>query len=70
MPMYFALVKYILIVKFQVIDLKGKKIYIFTFINNTRRGIAGIFRQSGGDIPAVQRGYSGGIKKLSLIHDV
>ena len=52
MPMYFALVKYILIVKFQVIDLKGKKIYIFTFINNASRGIAGIFRQSGGDIPA------------------
>ena len=45
MPMYFALVKYILIVKFQVIDLKGKKIYIFTFINN----------KTG----AVQRGYSG-----------
>lgn len=52
MPMHFALVKYILIVKLQVIDLKVKKTYIFTFINNTGKGIAGIFRQPGGDIPA------------------
>lgn len=54
MPMHFALVKYILIVKVQVIDLKEKKIYIFTFINNTSKGIVGIFRQPGGDIPATQ----------------
>lgn len=52
MPMHFALVKYILIVKLQVIDLKVKKTYIFIFINNTGKGIAGIFRQPGGDIPA------------------